>query len=146
MPGSIYRAHPRGRRKRPLSPVQPASGSDDWRRCAAEYRRLLDDAAGVGLFHEPDWSRGVYHLFVATTERRDRLIDHLRAAGVGTGIHYPIPLHLQRAYQHLGYKAGDFPVAERLSEQVISLPMYPQLTPDQQSKVAREIVRGSEER
>jgi len=124
---------------------------DDWnqarRRCAAEYRRLLDDVAGIRLFREPEWSRGVYHLFVAATERRDDLLDHLRAAGVGIGIHYPIPLHLQRAYQHLGYKCGDFPVAERLAEQVLSLPMYPQLTADQQLTVAREIkrARGSEE-
>jgi len=66
-------------------------------------------------------------------------MDHLRLAGIGTGIHYPIPLHLQKAYDVLGYQAGDFPVAERVATEIVSLPMFPQLTTEQQALVASEI-------
>jgi dTDP-4-amino-4,6-dideoxygalactose transaminase len=64
---------------------------------------------------------------------------HLGKAGIGTGIHYPIPLHRQRAYEALGYKAGDFPVCEKIAAEIISLPMFPQLTTPQQTRVVEEI-------
>jgi dTDP-4-amino-4,6-dideoxygalactose transaminase len=67
------------------------------------------------------------------------LIRHLAAAGIGTGIHYPIPLHLQKAYESLGYQAGDFPIAEELASAIISLPMFPNLTVEQQERVVSEI-------
>jgi dTDP-4-amino-4,6-dideoxygalactose transaminase len=68
------------------------------------------------------------------------MMDHLKEAGIGTGIHYPIPLHFQKAYASLNYCAGDFPVAERASAEIVSLPMFPQLTADQQTMVAEEIL------
>ncbi len=67
------------------------------------------------------------------------MMNHLKEAGIGTGIHYPIPLHLQKAYVSLNYSPGDFPVAERVSAEIVSLPMFPQLTAAQQARVAEEI-------
>jgi dTDP-4-amino-4,6-dideoxygalactose transaminase len=68
---------------------------------------------------------------------RDELQSRLKEAGVGTGIHYPIPLHLQKAYRHLGYSKGDFPVTELAAAEILSLPMFPQLTKAQQETVAQ---------
>ena len=72
-------------------------------------------------------------------EDRDDLIAKLAADNIGTGIHYPIPLHLQKAYGHLGYKEGDFPVSERLAQEIVSLPMFPNLTDGQQSRVCKAV-------
>jgi dTDP-4-amino-4,6-dideoxygalactose transaminase len=106
---------------------------------AAEYNRLLTTAGGsVVTPYEPSWSRAVYHLYVVRTEDRDGMAAHLKTAGIGTGIHYPIPLHLQKAYSSHGYKAGDFPACEKIAGQILSLPMFPQLTADQQARVVRE--------
>jgi dTDP-4-amino-4,6-dideoxygalactose transaminase len=82
----------------------------------------------------------VYHLYVIRTYDRDRMMNHLKKAGIGTGIHYPIPLHLQKAYASLNYSLGDFPAAERVAAEIVSLPMFPQLTADQQALVAEEIL------
>jgi dTDP-4-amino-4,6-dideoxygalactose transaminase len=108
---------------------------------AAEYKRLLD-ASGEGIQapFEPSWSRAVYHLYVVRTENRDGLISYLKTAGIGTGIHYPIPLHLQRAYRSLGYVEGDFPATERLASEIVSLPMFPQLTSQEQARVVEELL------
>ncbi len=103
---------------------------------AVEYNRLLAGIEGLILPCEPDWSRSVYHLYVVRTQNRDGLMRHLNAAGIGTGIHYPVPLHLQAAYARLGYKAGDFPIAEAAATSVLSLPMFPQLTSEQQARVS----------
>jgi dTDP-4-amino-4,6-dideoxygalactose transaminase len=65
---------------------------------------------------------------------------HLKVAGISTGIHYPIPLHLQKAYSSKGHKAGDFPVCEKVSSEILSLPMFPQLTAQQQARVVREVL------
>lgn len=107
---------------------------------AAEYGRLLSASDALSLPHEPSWSRSVYHLYVIRTFDREGMMDHLKAAGIGTGIHYPIPLHLQKAYAALNYRQGDFPVAERLASEILSLPMFPQLTAAQQSRVAQEVL------
>jgi|HubBroStandDraft_5_1064220.scaffolds.fasta_scaffold00340_6 dTDP-4-amino-4,6-dideoxygalactose transaminase len=108
---------------------------------AAEYNRLLSEAAdAVTLPHEPSWSRAIYHLYVVRTDDREGVIAHLKAAGIGTGIHYPIPLHLQKAYASLGYREGDFPVCERAAAEIVSLPMYPQLTAEQQAHVVKEVL------
>ena len=72
-------------------------------------------------------------------EDRDDLIAKLATDNIGTGIHYPIPLHLQKAYGQLGYKEGDFPVSERLAKEIVSLPMYPSLTEQQQHRVCEKI-------
>ena len=109
---------------------------------AAEYNRLFAASeAGVQTPYEPSWSRAVYHLYVVRTGDREGMMAHLGKAGIGSGIHYPIPLHRQRAYESLGYKAGDFPVTERIASQIVSLPMFPQLTAEQQGRVAEEILR-----
>jgi dTDP-4-amino-4,6-dideoxygalactose transaminase len=70
-------------------------------------------------------------------------MNHLKKVGIGTGIHYPIPLHLQKAYSSMNYRLGDFPVAERVAEEIVSLPMYPQLTAEQQARVVEEILAFS---
>jgi dTDP-4-amino-4,6-dideoxygalactose transaminase len=108
---------------------------------ATEYNRLLAASeSAVRAPYEPTWSRAVYHLYVVRTEDREGLMAHLGKAGIGTGIHYPIPLHRQRAYEVLGYKAGDFPICERIATEIVSLPMFPTLTADQQARVARELL------
>jgi dTDP-4-amino-4,6-dideoxygalactose transaminase len=106
---------------------------------ADAYNRLLATNEAVSLPYEPSWSRAVYHLYVIRVNDRDGMIIHLKEAGIGTGIHYPIPLHLQRAYASLNYSLGDFPVAECASAEIVSLPMFPQLTEEQQARVADEI-------
>ena len=109
---------------------------------AAQYNRLLAGAKPlVVLPFEPSWSRAVYHLYVVRTDNREGMMNHLAKAGIGTGIHYPVPLHSQNAYRSLKYAQGDFPVAEKVARQVVSLPMYPQLTAEQQGRVAEEVLR-----
>jgi len=105
---------------------------------AAEYNRLLQ-SADVILPFEPQNSRAIYHLYVVRTSDREGFVEHLKEAGVGTGIHYPIPLHLQKAYAAMGYKQGDFPVTEKVSAEIVSLPMFPQLAAEQQARVAQAV-------
>ncbi|MGA2357384.1 MAG: DegT/DnrJ/EryC1/StrS family aminotransferase [Terriglobales bacterium] len=109
---------------------------------AAEYNRLFAASeGGVQTPYEPSWSHAVYHLYVVRTEDREGMMAHLGKAGIGTGIHYPIPLHRQRAYESLGYKVGDFPVTEKVASQIVSLPMFPNLSAEQQGRVANEVSR-----
>jgi dTDP-4-amino-4,6-dideoxygalactose transaminase len=107
---------------------------------ASEYNRLLGADESVGLPYEPSWSHAVYHLFVIRTSDREGMMSHLKDAGIDTAIHYPIPLHLQKAYTSLNYSVGDFPVAESVAAEIISIPMFPHLTEQQQAKVAEEIL------
>jgi dTDP-4-amino-4,6-dideoxygalactose transaminase len=108
---------------------------------ATEYQRLFAAAdEAVVLPFEPSWSRSVYHLYVVRADDRDGLMNHLKKVGIGSGIHYPIPLHLQKAYAALKYRQGDFPVAEKAAAEIVSLPMFPQLTSEQQTRVVEEIV------
>jgi dTDP-4-amino-4,6-dideoxygalactose transaminase len=102
---------------------------------AALYRELLKEA-DASLPVEAPGRRHVYHIFAIRHTRRDRLAAVLAQAGVGTGIHYPVPVHLQTGYADLGYGPGDFPVAERAAREVLSLPMYPELRPDQVTAVS----------
>jgi dTDP-4-amino-4,6-dideoxygalactose transaminase len=112
------------------------------REAGARYSDLLaNEAPMITLPYEPSWSRSIYHLYVVRSTERNRLKEHLTHAGIGTGIHYPIPVHLQAAYQFLGFRRGDFPVAEKIAEEILSLPMFPGLTPGQQQRVVEEIVR-----
>lgn len=108
---------------------------------AAQYNRLLAGNMHVTCPHEPSWSKAVYHLYVVRTAERDGLISHLNAAKIGTGIHYPVPLHMQRAYAWMGYCPSDFPVAESIAAEIVSLPMFPQLRSEQQMRVAEEILK-----
>lgn len=94
---------------------------------AAYYSKLLKDVDGVIFPQEPEWSKGVFHLYVIKVENRDEVQKKLAELGVSTGLHYPIPLHLQNAYKFLGYKKGDFPITEKHAEQLLSLPMFPEL-------------------
>lgn len=115
---------------------------NDWnerRRSHAErYRRLLSGLP-LSLPNELAKVRAVYHLFVVRTERRDEVQRQLKAQEIATGIHYPISLHLQPAYRHLGYRHGDFPYAEQATREVLSLPMYPELSDEQIDQVAKAI-------
>jgi dTDP-4-amino-4,6-dideoxygalactose transaminase len=76
---------------------------------------------------------------VIRVQDREELQKHLSAAKIDSGIHYPIPLHLQKAYENFGYKKGDFPVTERVAMEIVSLPMYPSLTPEQQRRVIEKV-------
>lgn len=104
---------------------------------AKTYQELLSSVDGLILPYEPDGARTVYHLYVIRVQDRQRLQHYLKEAGIGTGIHYPIPLHQQKAYYALGYRDGDFPITEKVAAEILSLPMYPQLTRIQQETVAR---------
>lgn len=117
-----------------------AKWNEQRRERAAEYNRLL---AGNGMItrpYEPTWSRAVYHLYVVRTPDRDGMIDHLKHAGIGTGIHYPVPLHMQKAYASLAYAPNDFPVATAAASQIVSLPMFPHLMAEQQGRVAAQVL------
>lgn len=106
---------------------------------AKRYDQALAGIAGVVAPFCPDSARSVYHLYVIRVSDRDALQKHLAKNGIGTGIHYPVPLHLQEAYRHLQYSAGSFPVCERVASEILSLPMFPQLRPDQSQRVVREV-------
>jgi dTDP-4-amino-4,6-dideoxygalactose transaminase len=108
---------------------------------AAKYNQLLANNESIACPYEPSWSRAVYHLYVIRTTDRDGMIRQLQDAGIGTGIHYPVPLHLQRAYGALGYTSADFPVAIQAASEIVSLPMFPQLTADQQFRVVEQVGR-----
>jgi dTDP-4-amino-4,6-dideoxygalactose transaminase len=110
------------------------------REAASRYRELFAAAGREDLApYEPDTSRAVYHLYVVRVPDRDRVIRSLTAAHIGTGIHYPVPIHLQNAYRDLGHQAGDFPVAEQAAREVLSLPMFPQLRVEQQERVVEAL-------
>ena len=109
---------------------------------AARYRELLD-GLDLTLPYEPPHVRAVYHLFGIRVAERDKVAERLKAKGISTGVHYPIPLHVQPAYAYLGYKPGDLPVSEAVAAQELSLPMYPELTAAQLEAISgalREIV------
>jgi dTDP-4-amino-4,6-dideoxygalactose transaminase len=107
---------------------------------AAEYNRLLANNDAIRIPYEPSWSRAVYHLYVVRADDRDSLMRYLRDADISTGIHYPIPLHMQKAYGSLNYSPMDFPVAKQVSREIVSLPMFPQLTKEQQVRVTEEVL------
>lgn len=112
----------------------------DWNRARREnakrYDRLLAGVPGVAVVREAPSSESVYHLYVILVDDRDGLQKHLTRKGVGTGLHYPLPLHLQKAYARMGFKKGDFPVSERTADRLLSLPMFAELTSDQIEYVA----------
>jgi dTDP-4-amino-4,6-dideoxygalactose transaminase len=110
------------------------------REAAARYRELFNEA-GLGELapFEPGWAKAVYHLYVIRVEDRENLISQLAEEKIETGIHYPVPLHLQTAYESLGYRQGDFPVTERVAAEIVSLPMFPQVTAERQACVAEHL-------
>jgi dTDP-4-amino-4,6-dideoxygalactose transaminase len=114
-----------------------ARWNEERRRLARSYDEALAETAGrVILPHVPFWSRPVHHLYVVRVADRERLQKDLAGAGIATGIHYPIPLHLLKAYAALGFRPGEFPVAEQAASQVLSLPIFPELSSEQQERVA----------
>jgi dTDP-4-amino-4,6-dideoxygalactose transaminase len=112
--------------------------NDERRVLADRFRRSLEGVA-VGLPPAATDGRHVYHLFAARTPRRDALAAHLDAAGIGTGSHYPTPIHLQPAFAHLGHGRGAFPNAERYAAEQLSLPLYPGLSPESVDRVAAAV-------
>lgn len=115
---------------------------DRWNEARREHARVYGLAlqgAAVTLPVVAGYAEPVYHLYAILADERDGLQEALRRQGVAAGIHYPIPIHLQPAYRHLGYEAGDFPVTERCARQALSLPMYPELTPEAIARVAGAI-------
>lgn len=110
------------------------------REAARRYHELLEPLDSVvRLPWERSWSKAVYHLYVVRVPDRTYLQARLAEANVGTGIHYPVPLHLQKAYRGLGHTMGDFPVTESVAGQILSLPMFPGLNTSQQCRVAQKI-------
>jgi dTDP-4-amino-4,6-dideoxygalactose transaminase len=103
------------------------AGNEQRRRCAARYNAAFRDVDGVRLPELVAGAEPVHHLYVISAEDRDDLRKHLAAQDIASGIHYPIPLHLQPAYRHLGHARGDFPIAEQLADSIVSLPCYPEL-------------------
>jgi dTDP-4-amino-4,6-dideoxygalactose transaminase len=103
---------------------------------AALYDELLGEIPAVRFAEVAGFAESVYHLYVIMLDARDGLQQFLGEKGIATGLHYPLPLHLQKAYEHLGYKVGAFPVAEKAAARLLSLPMYPELTRDQIEYVA----------
>ena len=120
-----------------------ATWNDQRRIRARRYDELLGQAEGMLVVpHVPAFSRPVYHLYVLRTANRDRLQQQLTEAGIGTGIHYPVPLHLCVAYKDLGFSPGDFPIAERAAATILSLPMFPTLTLEDQHRTALHVLQS----
>jgi dTDP-4-amino-4,6-dideoxygalactose transaminase len=115
----------------------------NWNRSRQEVAKRYDRsfAAMDGVITPvcSDFVHSVYHLYVIRVRQRDALQKHLAKAGIGTGIHYPVPLHLQEAYRHLQYPSGSFPVCEQVASEILSLPMYPHLHVEQSQRVIREV-------
>jgi len=117
-----------------------AKWNESRRALAHRYHELLAEAtSAVVIPVEAAWAKGVYHLYVVRVQDRQALLAYLSEGGIGAGIHYPIPLHLQKAYQHLNYKKGDYPVTERVAAEIVSLPMFPQMTNEQVDEVAKRV-------
>lgn len=116
-----------------------SEGNNQRRQHTATYNELLCGLEHVILPFEPSWVKAVYHLYVVRVPQRGELQAYLDEQGVATGLHYPVPLHLQKAYDGRGFKEGDFPVTEKVSAEILSLPMFPQLTDEQIFHVANSI-------
>jgi dTDP-4-amino-4,6-dideoxygalactose transaminase len=112
------------------------------RQAARRYDELLADLPAVTVPRTLPGNEHIFHLYVIRVPERDTVLKKLNAAGIGAGVHYPIPIHLQGAFAHLGHKRGDFPVAERAAAEILSLPMFPEITAAQQEAVVAAL-RGS---
>ena len=115
---------------------------NDRRRAYAKRYNDLFDGSPIEIPREMPYARHVYHLYVVQIHNRDALRQQLAIRGVESGLHYPIPLHLQVAYSHLGYQRGDFPVCEHAAQRILSLPMYPELTNEQVKFVVSAVLES----
>jgi dTDP-4-amino-4,6-dideoxygalactose transaminase len=106
---------------------------------AIHYNRLFEDIENVRVPFEARYAHHVYHIYAIRVSDRDEVMDSIASKGIGVGIHYPVPIHLQEAYRGLGYTKGAFPVAERNAEELISLPMFPELTSAQVERVVEAV-------
>lgn len=113
--------------------------NDRRRHVARRYQEALREHSGLGLPIEPDGSRSCWHIYAVVTQHRQRLLERLSDGGVGTMIHYPLPPYRQQAYAELALKKGAYPIADRLADQVLSLPMGPHLTDEDQTYVLEQI-------
>jgi len=113
-------------------------------RCQAaqRYHELLQGADDVTVPATLAGNEHVWHLYVVRVARRNEVVKRLNAAGVGAGVHYPVPIHLQGAFKHLGHKRGDFPAAEAAADEILSLPLFPGITPEQQQFVVAELKKA----
>jgi dTDP-4-amino-4,6-dideoxygalactose transaminase len=121
----------------------------DWNRRRQEhahkYNQLLASAqVNIVLPYQPPWSDSIYHLYVVQVDNREAVQADLAKEKIDTGIHYPVPLHLQKAYSGLGYRQGDFPVTEKAAERILSLPMFPGLSEADQARVVNALVRSAQ--
>jgi dTDP-4-amino-4,6-dideoxygalactose transaminase len=108
-------------------------------RVADHYQKLLTETPGLVLPVEAPYAAHIYHIYAVRVQQRDALVERLGERGIGTGIHYPVPVHLQNAYASLGYRRGAFPVSEACADSFLSLPMFPELTEGQIEIVTREL-------
>ena len=108
---------------------------------ASRYAELLGGLQGIILPKTAPGNEHVWHLYAIRVPGRDEVLRHLQDEGIQAAIHYPVPIHLQPAFRYLGFGPGDFPVAEAAAQQLLSLPLYPQITEEQQVRVARAIGR-----
>ena len=106
---------------------------------AKQYDQLLGNLPNLTVLKPAARGTPVYHLYVIRLRERDKMLKSLTDRGIGCGIHYPIPIHLQQAYRHLGLSVGSFPVAEKGANEFLSLPMFPELTSGQIERVANEV-------
>ena len=109
---------------------------------ARKYMELLKDVVGIAIPVEADYARHVFHCFVVRVRNRDEVHRRLVESGIGAGIHYPLPVHLQKGYAELGYRTGAFPIAEEYAKEVITLPLFPEMTGEQINEVV-ETLKGS---
>jgi dTDP-4-amino-4,6-dideoxygalactose transaminase len=120
-----------------------ADGNVARRRAAAHYDALLADLPAITRPATLAGNEHVWHLYVIRVPERDRVVAHLNANGIGAGIHYPVPIHRQGAFAHLGHRPGAFPVTEQAAEQILSLPLFPEITPSQQERIVAKLAEAN---
>lgn len=108
-------------------------------KAAARYNEMLKEVSNITMPREPEWSRAVYHLYVIRTQKRDALQSFLAQKNIATGLHYPVPLHLQKAYAEINIDNGSLAVSEQAAKNILSLPMFPGLVEEQQTQVVEGI-------
>jgi dTDP-4-amino-4,6-dideoxygalactose transaminase len=113
--------------------------TEERQRLAKIYDEHLEGIEGLTLPHNAENCTSVYHIYQIRTEKRDALQKYLTEQGIGTVIHYPVPPHLQKAYKELNYQKGDFPIAEKIANETLSIPLYQGMTEEQQGFVIEKI-------